>query len=211
MFGASRLEAENGGACIPAEIRCLGRAKVRARYQEVKGGTSLVMAAVLGEAAPDRLCRSGARLFGRRYDVDALRRYDQTPFAAVQGQPRTQAPRRWPAFTPPRHETQRSGRGGGRSTGSGAVLRERVRVSGPVVPGGVKVALAVRGEEEKKSRDTLAIETALRHQDFPRALWTDGSAFEGRACAGAVVWCEHELDCPDAEEKYTSLEEGSWG
>ena len=43
------LEAENGGIDIPAEIRWLGGAKVLARYQEIQGGTSSVVAAVLGE------------------------------------------------------------------------------------------------------------------------------------------------------------------
>ena len=65
------LEAENSGMHMPAEIRWLGGAKARARYQEVQGGTSSVVAAVLGEAIIDRLCKSGARLFGRRYEVDA--------------------------------------------------------------------------------------------------------------------------------------------
>ena len=65
------LEAENSGVCIPAEIRWLGGAKVWARYQEVQGGTSSVVAVVPGEAVFDRLCKSGARLFGRRYEVDA--------------------------------------------------------------------------------------------------------------------------------------------
>ena len=58
------LEAENGGVDIPAEIRWLGGAKVCTRYQEVQGGTSTVVAAVLGEVTFSRLCKSGARLFG---------------------------------------------------------------------------------------------------------------------------------------------------
>ena len=65
------LEAENSGVCVPAEIRRLGGAKVQARYQEVQGGTSSVVAAVLGEAIFGRLCKSGARLFGRWHEVDA--------------------------------------------------------------------------------------------------------------------------------------------
>ena len=65
------LEAENGGVDIPAEISWLGGAKVRTRYQEVQGGTSTVVAAVLGEVTFSRLCKSGAQLFGRRYEVDA--------------------------------------------------------------------------------------------------------------------------------------------
>ena len=64
------LEAEDIGVHIPAEIRWLGGAKVGARFQE-KEGTSSVVATVLGEAAFNRLCRYGVRLFGARYDVDA--------------------------------------------------------------------------------------------------------------------------------------------
>ena len=63
------LEAENSGVCIPAEVRGLGGAKVRTHYQEVQGGTSSVVAAALGEAI--EFCKSGARLFGKRYEVDA--------------------------------------------------------------------------------------------------------------------------------------------
>ena len=43
------LEAENGGVDIPAGIRWLSGAKVRTRYQEAQGGTSTVVATVLGE------------------------------------------------------------------------------------------------------------------------------------------------------------------
>ena len=39
--------------------------------EEVQGGTSSVVAAVLGEVIFDRLCKSGALPFGRRYEVDA--------------------------------------------------------------------------------------------------------------------------------------------
>ena len=42
------LEAENSGVQIPAEIRWLGEAKVRARFQENKDGSSSVVAAVRG-------------------------------------------------------------------------------------------------------------------------------------------------------------------
>jgi hypothetical protein len=65
------LEAENSGVQIPAEIRWLGGAKVRARFQERKEGASSVVAAVLGEAAFNRLCRYGIRLLGVKHDVDA--------------------------------------------------------------------------------------------------------------------------------------------
>ena len=47
-------EAENSGVQIPAEIRWLGGAKVRARFQEKKEGASSVVAAVLGEATFNR-------------------------------------------------------------------------------------------------------------------------------------------------------------
>ena len=66
------LEAENRGVHIPAEIRWLGGAKVRARFQADKDGSSPVVAAVLGEATFGRLCKSGVRLFRRRYEVDAF-------------------------------------------------------------------------------------------------------------------------------------------
>ena len=60
------LEAENSGAHIPAEIRWLGGAKVRARFQTCKDGSSSVVAAVCGEATYGRLCKSGVRLLGCR-------------------------------------------------------------------------------------------------------------------------------------------------
>ena len=66
------LEAENSGMTIPAEIRWLSRAKAQARYQELRGGTSTVVAAVLGDATFSRVCKSGVRLFGRRYEVEAF-------------------------------------------------------------------------------------------------------------------------------------------
>ena len=50
------FEAENGGVHILAEIRWLGRAKVRVHFQEKKDGTSSVVAAVLGEATFRRFC-----------------------------------------------------------------------------------------------------------------------------------------------------------
>lgn len=65
------LEAENAGVHIPADIRWLGRAKVRARFQETRSGSSSVVAAVLGEAVFSRLCRGWIRLPGGRYEVDA--------------------------------------------------------------------------------------------------------------------------------------------
>ena len=65
---------ENSGVHIPAEIRWLSRAMVRAWFQEKKDG-SPVVAAVLGEATLNRLCRHGVRLFGVRYEVDA---YEET-------------------------------------------------------------------------------------------------------------------------------------
>ena len=65
------LEAENVGIQIPAEIRWLGGAKARARFQEKKAGVSSVVAAVLGEASFNRLCRYGVKLLGVRHEVDA--------------------------------------------------------------------------------------------------------------------------------------------
>ena len=65
------LEAENSGIQIPAEIRWLGGAKVRAHFQERKEGASSVVAAVLGEATFNRLCRYGIRLLGVNHDVNA--------------------------------------------------------------------------------------------------------------------------------------------
>ena len=64
------LEAENSGVSIPADIRWLGGAKVRARFQKYRCGSSSVVAAVLGEATFGRLCKSGIRLLGGRYEVD---------------------------------------------------------------------------------------------------------------------------------------------
>ena len=66
------LEAENSGVHIPAEIRWLGGAKVRARFQEVKDGSSPVMATVLGEVTFGRLCKIGVHLLGSRYEVHAF-------------------------------------------------------------------------------------------------------------------------------------------
>lgn len=65
------LEAENDGVRIPADIRWLSRAKAQARYRETRGGSSAVVAAVLGEATFGRLCRSGVRLIGRKHEIDA--------------------------------------------------------------------------------------------------------------------------------------------
>ena len=58
------LEAENVGAHVPADIRWLSGAKVRARFQRERCGRSSAVAAVLGEAVLSRLCRSGIRLPG---------------------------------------------------------------------------------------------------------------------------------------------------
>ena len=91
------LEAENGGVHIPAEIRWLGGAKVRARFQEKKDGTTSVVAAVLGEATFHRLCKGGVRLLGRRYEVDAFEEAWRpgAPFARrTTSRPTTDAPSR---------------------------------------------------------------------------------------------------------------------
>ena len=66
------LEAENGGVSISADIRWLCRAKAQARFQETKGGTSSVVAVVLGDTTFNRVCKSGVHLFGRRYEVEAF-------------------------------------------------------------------------------------------------------------------------------------------
>ena len=65
------LEAEKCGVHIPAEIRWLGGAKVRARFQKRREGISSAAVAVQGETTFNRLWRYGVRLFGARYDVDA--------------------------------------------------------------------------------------------------------------------------------------------
>ena len=75
------LEAENSGVSIPAEIRWLSRAKAQARFQEIKGGASSVVAAVLGDVTFSHVCKSGIRLFGRRYEVEAFEEARQTPSA----------------------------------------------------------------------------------------------------------------------------------
>ena len=74
-----QVDKASGGArggkhrgAIPAEIRWLGGEKIRARFQANRDGSSLVEAAVLGEAAFSRLCKGGAGLLGRRYEVDAF-------------------------------------------------------------------------------------------------------------------------------------------
>ena len=66
------LEAENSGVSIPADIRWLCREKAQARFQETRGDTSSVVAAVLGDATFGRVCRSGVHLFGGRYEVEAF-------------------------------------------------------------------------------------------------------------------------------------------
>ena len=66
------FEAENTGVSIPIKIRWLSRAKAQARFQELRDGTSSVVDAVLGDATFSRVCRSGVRLFRRRYDVEAF-------------------------------------------------------------------------------------------------------------------------------------------
>ena len=47
------------------------QAKAQARFQEIKEGTSSVVAAVLGDATFSRVCKSGIRLLGRRHEVEA--------------------------------------------------------------------------------------------------------------------------------------------
>ena len=57
---------------IPADIRWLSRARAQARFQETRGGTSSVVAAVSGDVAFSRICKSGVHLFGQRYEVEAF-------------------------------------------------------------------------------------------------------------------------------------------
>ena len=57
---------------IPADVRWLSRAKAQARFQETRGGTSSVVAVVLGDATFSRVCESGVHLLGRRYEVEAF-------------------------------------------------------------------------------------------------------------------------------------------
>ena len=64
------IEAENTGIHVLADIRWLGGAKVRARFQRERCGSLSVVAAVLGEAAFGSLCRSGTQPPGGRYEVD---------------------------------------------------------------------------------------------------------------------------------------------
>ena len=66
------LDAENVGVQVPADIRWLGGAKVKARFQRKGCGSSSVVAAVLGETVFGWLCRSGVRLPGGRYEVGAF-------------------------------------------------------------------------------------------------------------------------------------------
>ena len=66
------LEAENVGVQVPADIRWLGGARVKARFQREGCGSSSMVAAVLGEAVFGWLCKSGIRLPGGRYEVDAF-------------------------------------------------------------------------------------------------------------------------------------------
>ena len=47
-------------------------AAAQARFQETRGGTSSVVAAVLGDATFGRVCKAGVHLFGRRYEAEAF-------------------------------------------------------------------------------------------------------------------------------------------
>ena len=64
------LEAENSGMDLPAEMRWLGGAKVRARFREKKEGTSSVVASRGGDLWPP--LQGWVRLLGRRCEADAF-------------------------------------------------------------------------------------------------------------------------------------------
>ena len=57
---------------VPADVRWLGGAKGRARFQREGCDSSSAVAAVLGEAVFGRLCKSGVQLPGGRYEADAF-------------------------------------------------------------------------------------------------------------------------------------------
>ena len=67
------LDVENSGVTIPAEVRWLSRTKAHARFQELRDGTSSVVAAVLGDTAFSRISTSGVCLFGCRHRAEAFR------------------------------------------------------------------------------------------------------------------------------------------
>ena len=71
------IEAENTGVRVPAEIRWLGGAKVRARFQREGCGSSSVVAAVLSEEVFNQLCKRGVRLPGAATRSILLRKSDQ--------------------------------------------------------------------------------------------------------------------------------------
>ena len=73
------LEVEKSGVHIPAEVRWLGGARVRARFQREKSGSSSVVAAVLGEA------ESG---FLGRHEVDAYEEARPDAFCSQYSSPR---------------------------------------------------------------------------------------------------------------------------
>ena len=81
------LEAENAVVQVPADIRWLGGAKVRARFQRAGCGGLSVVAAVLGETVFNRLCKRGVRLPGGHYEVDAFEeeRPDALAYGVVSG------------------------------------------------------------------------------------------------------------------------------
>ena len=81
------LEAENSGVRITAEIRWLGGAKVRARFQEKKEGASSVVAAVLGEAVSTASADTESGSSEPSTVLMPMRRCDQTfsVLAAVDG------------------------------------------------------------------------------------------------------------------------------
>ena len=59
-------------AAGPSRNQVVERAKVRDRFHRDGCGSSSVVAAVLSEAVFNHLCKSGVRLPGGRYEVDAF-------------------------------------------------------------------------------------------------------------------------------------------
>lgn len=67
------LESENDRVKIPAAVRWLGRPSgVKARYAEGTIEVSSITLPVMGEASFGRLQKSGLRLLGHRYSVEAF-------------------------------------------------------------------------------------------------------------------------------------------
>lgn len=68
--GLQKLIAEVEGAQVPARARWLGGATTHDHHREGRSTYSSVVLAVRGEAAAASLCKRGARLAGRRHEVE---------------------------------------------------------------------------------------------------------------------------------------------